>query len=139
MEDDLQTLAMLSFSAQATAEREAALEKGVMESEHRVMEGKREMQELVRGFDSEREELVDAAVQQYKQGQEKGEMSGWDEAVRAFVELGHITQAVADGVICPFPLSHDDGERDDLMDTEGAQNEVNHGAGGGAVTGEETA
>lgn len=134
MEDNLQTLAMLSFSAQATAEREAALEKAVMESEHRVMEGKREMQELVRGFDSEREELVDAAVQQYIQGQERGELSGWDEAVRAFVELGHITQAVADGVTCPYTISGDHGQGDDLMETEGAG-----GGRGGEAIGEETA
>lgn len=108
-----------------------------MESKQSAMESKHEMEkmrDLVHGFDVEREQLVEAAIQQFVQGEEKGELSGWDEAVCAFLKLGHITQAIADGVTCSFTMSMDDGEGDDLMETKGAG-----GVTGGEGTDEETA
>lgn len=97
------------------AEREAAAERRALESRQEA----ERLGSLVHNFDSERQEMVEAAIQQRNIGEEAGNQRGWNAALRTLVESNIITQAVADDVDCPYTISVEDSEVMTQMETEG--------------------
>lgn len=130
LEATTEVMARLSFASQAVIEREATLERSIAERDHENMK----LHTAIQKLEVEKLHLINAAVLQYDNGRDEGEMVGWEEALRYFVDGGHVTQAVADGLICPFPLSKDFGDGEDvIMETDGDRGPV-----GDVVTGDET-
>lgn len=127
LEASTEVLARLSFASQAVMEREAAMERSAAEKDLEMERMRIDMQKL-------EAERVQLAVQMYSRGRDEGELCGWEQAVYYFVEYGHVTQAIADSVPCPFTSSEDGGDGgDERMETDG-----DLGPAGGVITGNET-